>query len=644
MTNFYEKSDNMTENFNTRLLGRFGMQDITPPPPPHIFSGVRQVRDIFTYPKPPFAAAKRWRPPHPSLILFAMMFMSACGGGGGGSTPTKTTPNDGDNGNNMDMDKDMDKGNEPGGGNEPMGPILPTGLFLRPTGEGNVRVYSAGEKVTGTGDDAKLAEETEGVLAEEVDGSTEPVIIGRFEHDSLEPSENKSGIPDLAVTYSLATTSEGDGYSNAMFSITDDTLSYIGANSGDYEAETRPTYKLKIKASVTIAIEADAANPFDYYYVSADDTQGGNGGVEYAYRGGAIKKTDVEAGEKRAGEAASVTVADSAGSKEDVLIITAKNTGVYANDINIGIQETSTVSVGSFSDFSFDVATQKFGILYGRKSTESVNLTLDELIDSILSYRLADIEDRSSGEPLDLAVLEHLIKGDTGTFADIFTIEKAAGADGTSKAVIIQKPNLVFAGGVDEITETVLVAYRKIDVPVGEIYLGDGSVIQFAAANNLRIDADSFVIVDDADGDGMGTVKVVAALPSPSDGKFYIIGEVKPYGEADPTQTGAKQSANSEIELSQTNQYDYVINLKDIDETNTEAESLPSAAEAVVPDTDDDPAAPEAEATKPSIGRRILDYLFGSQEEHRQMQNQQMDNMFSGDTLDPINHHDPDIL
>ena len=34
MTNFYEKSDNMTENFNTRLLGRFGMQDITPPPPP----------------------------------------------------------------------------------------------------------------------------------------------------------------------------------------------------------------------------------------------------------------------------------------------------------------------------------------------------------------------------------------------------------------------------------------------------------------------------------------------------------------------------------------------------------------------------------------------------------------------------------
>ena len=34
MTNFYtEEHDDMTENFNTRLLGRFGMQDITPPPP-----------------------------------------------------------------------------------------------------------------------------------------------------------------------------------------------------------------------------------------------------------------------------------------------------------------------------------------------------------------------------------------------------------------------------------------------------------------------------------------------------------------------------------------------------------------------------------------------------------------------------------
>ena len=573
--------------------------------------------------------------------------MSACGGGGG-SSPAKSTPNDGDNGNNMDMDKDMDKGNEPGGGNEPMGPILPTGLFLRPTGEGNVRVYSEGESVTGTGDDAKLAEETEGVLAEEADGSIEPVIIGRFAHDSLVPSENKSGIPDLAVTYSLATTSAGDGYSNAMFSITDDTLSYTGANSGDYESDPRPTYKLKIAADVTLVIEVRESSPFDYYYVSPDNAKGGNGGVEYAYRGGTIRKTDVEVGVKQDGVAASVTIADSAGSKEDVFIITAKNTGVYANGINIGIQEVSTVSPGSFSDFSFDVGTQKFDILYGRKRTESVNLTLDELIDSILSYRLADIEDRSSGEPLDLAVLEHLIKGDTGTFADIFTIEKAAGADGTSKAVIIQKPNLVFAGGVDEITETVLVAYRKIDVPAGEIFLGDGTKIQFAAANNLRIDADSFVIVTDivtdADGDGMGTVKVVPALPT--EGKFYIIGEVKPYGEADPTQTGAKQSANSEIELSQTNQYDYVINLKDIDETNTPAESLPSAAEAV-PATDDDPAAPEAEsaATKPSIGRRILDYLFGSQEEHRQMQNQQMENMFSGDSdLDPITPTDPDIL
>ena len=639
MTNFYEKNDDMTENFNTRLLARFGMQDITPPPPPPLGQADSHLRPPFAYPKPPFAAAKRWRPPHPSLILFAMMFMSACGGGGGGSPASTPT----------EEPMKMDNGDDPMNGKEPpMGPILPTGLFLRPTGEGNVRVYSEGESVTGTGDDAKLAEETEGVLAEEADGSTEPVIIGRFAHDSLVPSENKSGIPDLAVTYSLVA-NPGEGYSNAMFSITDDTLSYIGANSGDYESDPRPTHKLKIVADVTIVIRVpDISNFGDAYYVSADDTQGGNGGVEYAYSVGTIRKTDVAAGVKQDGMAASATFtnAASSGTGEDVLIITAKDTGEYANGIKVVIEVTSTVSVGSFSLFRFEEDTQRFTIIYGRKNTEDVNLTLNELIDSFNNFPLEKIKSGTVGTEFALEELTHLIKGNTGTFADIFTITKAENADGESKAFHIQD-TLSLTDGVDEITETIPVSFRQIDVPAGEIYLGDGSVIQFVAANNLRIDADSYVIVTDivtdADGDGMGTVKVVAALPSPSDGKFYIIGEVKPYGEADPTQTGAKQSANSEIELSQTNEYDYVINLKDIDETNTPAESLPSAAEAV-PATDDDPAAPEAEATKPSIGRRILDYLFGSQEEHRQMQNQQMENMFGDSDLDPINPQDPDIL
>ena len=76
--------------------------------------------------------------------------------------------------------------------------------------------------------------------------------------------------------------------------------------------------------------------------------------------------------------------------------------------------------------------------------------------------------------------------------------------------------------------------------------------------------------------------------------------------------------------------------------SSTASDAAPTAAEAV-PDTDD-PATPEAEAAKPSIGRRILDYLFGSQEEHRQMQNQQMDNMFGDSDLDPINPQDPDML
>ena len=73
----------------------------------------------------------------------------------------------------------------------------------------------------------------------------------------------------------------------------------------------------------------------------------------------------------------------------------------------------------------------------------------------------------------------------------------------------------------------------------------------------------------------------------------------------------------------------------------TPAQSTGATAAEAVPNTDGE-ATPEA--TKPSIGRRILDYLFGSQEEHRQMQNQQMDNMFGDSDLDPINPQDPDIL
>ena len=73
-------------------------------------------------------------------------------------------------------------------------------------------------------------------------------------------------------------------------------------------------------------------------------------------------------------------------------------------------------------------------------------------------------------------------------------------------------------------------------------------------------------------------------------------------------------------------------------ESSTAAESVLSAEESVAE------ATPEAEATKPSIGRRILDYLFGSQEEHRQMQNQQAENMFSDSDLDPITPQDPDML
>ena len=74
-------------------------------------------------------------------------------------------------------------------------------------------------------------------------------------------------------------------------------------------------------------------------------------------------------------------------------------------------------------------------------------------------------------------------------------------------------------------------AHRTIDVGEGKIYLADavtgtGKIINFATADDLRIDANSFVIVTDKNDDGIGEVEAVAALPT--DGTdFYVIGEAE---------------------------------------------------------------------------------------------------------------------
>ena len=152
------------------------------------------MRDLFTYPKPPFATAKRWRPPHPSLVLFAVMFMAACGGGGGGSPASKPSDDDGGNG---------------GGGNEPD----PTIIVITPAGE-----------------DAKPLKSAEGaLLPEKIDGTSGGYKIGTL-------SDNNDGSGN--VTYAL---------DNPNFRIDGKVLYYIGADSGYFEAMgTLQSYGLKI--------------------------------------------------------------------------------------------------------------------------------------------------------------------------------------------------------------------------------------------------------------------------------------------------------------------------------------------------------------------------------------------------------------
>ena len=317
----------------------------------------RPIGATFTHPKPPFAAAKRWRPPHPSLVLFAVMFMAACGGGGGGgSTPSKSTPNNNNgNGNEpapialhitvdgQDRASDYGKGNaqgilpeeraaspddpflignigddkkagddavqyrlaDPATGNKNADfsiafdesdnvyklyytgsysgnfetasdadkiftlqiirtegddtQTIPyiihlkdedevTGLFVRPVGDSDARVYSNGEKVTQNENNERVTEPNVGLLAENANEDASPavaILIGTIGEDPI------AG----AGTITYATTTAG-------FSITDGKLFYIGANAGDYESDPRPKYTITITRT-------DSNNPnniesFDY--------------------------------------------------------------------------------------------------------------------------------------------------------------------------------------------------------------------------------------------------------------------------------------------------------------------------------------------------------------------------------------------
>ena len=367
---------------------------------------------------------------------------------------------------------------------------IPEGLFLRPDGDPNTKVYSNGK----------------GLLQAGKDASTEAMIIGRFDHDDALSSDD----PSVTYSHTLAKTSSDFAISN------NNQLSFIGANSA-------PPYTLSIESTKILAlnlsddfagrINADASN----------DTEDADTRIFY-FEGGTMSNIKAVDAVNTAvtGVKASLTIRNINSPNQDLMIITANNTGTDANDLPISISASSAVYSGSFSStngFAVDVhlGVQGFGMVYG---TFGGAPTLDELITSIENYPLEDIVNYKA------ETFAFLLNGETGTFADLFTITKADGADGTSNAFEIAITDNLLAGGVDD--KIVDVAHRSLAIAEGKIYVTDantgrGKIISFRAMDDLRIYETSYVIVSD-NGDGTGLVSAVATLPDGDD--FYVLGRV----------------------------------------------------------------------------------------------------------------------
>ena len=172
-------------------------------------------------------------------------------------------------------------------------PASPTGLFLRPTGDANTKVYSNGR----------------GLLLHVVNNE---IVIGTFDHDALNPyniEDEDDGAGDgddisVGYSYSLAANA-GDDYSNTLFSTNNNQLTFIGENSGVL-GET-PPYKLSIETALNVKIALPATfNGYINTDASNDDTDADT--RKFAFSGGTISKTDVAAtGEVPAHRTISVT-------------------------------------------------------------------------------------------------------------------------------------------------------------------------------------------------------------------------------------------------------------------------------------------------------------------------------------------------
>ena len=569
------------------------------------------MRDLFTYPKPPFATAKRWRPPHPSLVLFAVMFMAACGGGGGGSPASKPSDDDGGNGgggNEPDptiivitpagedakplksaegalLPEKIDgtsggykigtlSDNNDGSGNvtyaldnpnfridgkvlyyigadsgyfEAMGTLQSyglkivrkdgdntpetfdyvvnlqnvikiadiaapeAGLYLRPVDDENLRVYDGGDSFTENADgtDSRDFDNLEkAVLPKGADGSSTPVALGTFAHDTKTPTAidgDGDGTHDIFISYhySLAANSEGNLFDN-LFSIEDNQLSYIGTAD-----DIRPTFLMSIATSIKVTINLPDGS---YYNLETDGrptTDAGNiNDHKFALNGGGFSDTkEVAEADVVVGVAATGTFGFGG---TDYMTFTASNTGTEGN-ITLRVNYVS----GATQALTYDDASKILTFTYSDE-----NLTVLDFFSAIAFDATVDLDGDSGNE---VQGFTHLYTTTAGSINPTIVLGQLTNHD------------TAISGGMDAVE--VDTAHRTIDVDSGRIYVadtdGDGSnskIILFNAVDDLRIDATSFVIVTDKNNDGMGEVEAAteAELKTLSDAgtDFYVLGAV----------------------------------------------------------------------------------------------------------------------
>ena len=596
----------------------------------------------------------------------------------------------------------------------------PSGLFLRTTNtDGETRkVYSGGDS-TITQSDIETAVPTRnlntldyGVLAAGENGSTNPVLLGTLAHDTLQADDDNSDGITVAIAFALVANPDVT-YSNDAFSITNNLLSYIGANSGTY-GQT-PPYKLSIGVEVTVIMELPALEPNidGYYDVDASGDTTDSDTREFSFSGGALSKTDVAATASNDAHrnidvtAGKIYAADFANVAGKIISFAADTLRLPATpDIyQYHIIVDGTGEVSAVADLPTDGT--EFYVLGTTETYEVPNsITLGERIvftdkndDDVASY---DIKVRLFYNDLADSMVTASADGDTitisvgGVFTTYKSVVDALDIPEVKALVTVTTTDAYTGGGTEFVVDTGLLEYllsgggsdTKAQVNIGGLIIEAATVGVSAttlAALSLSANDDSVTITQNGTNIGVlfgkqatladmitaineGTSQdaidanalinfvgeagtdydpntlladVLFALHSFAEAGEAEALTLKPSTE-DPTtnDTGTEQTgAHTWTDEATLDPEDYTIKLAPSAE-----ESVPSVAEAT-PDTDESAAeaTPEAEATKPSIGRRILDWLFGSQEEHRQMQTQQAENMF-GDTLDDLNPQDPDIL